>query len=253
PTYAATYQSLAFYFLIEHGRSKNLSAIHRWLLLFSMVLALVFIALLSSKAGYLCVMLVLAFAIVEAWRKAAYVSRTIVQAIVAATIFIGTIFILPTASERVEHAVQDISTKETGQEKTNNSGTHTSSTQVRLITWSAAWSLLSEHPFGVGTGDTQHRLNTIYEVESEPYAAARSFNAHNQFLQTGAELGWFGIAALILILVATWKNAHHESTALLFVMLCALNFLFESFLEVQAGIVFFCFWVLFYSKASKTA
>jgi O-antigen ligase len=91
----------------------------------------------------------------------------------------------------------------------------------------------------------------LYEQEGEHYASARQFNAHNQFLQTGAEIGWLGLTALLLILGALWMSGSGEPVARIFVLLCALNFLFESFLEVQAGIVFFSFWVLVYSRAER--
>jgi O-antigen ligase len=88
----------------------------------------------------------------------------------------------------------------------------------------------------------------LYLKRGETYAAERQLNAHNQYLQTGAELGWFGLCALLACLGSLWYARQAEISALFFASLCALNFLFESMLEVQAGIVFFCFWVIVYSK-----
>jgi O-antigen ligase len=180
------------------------------------------------------------------------IGRIAAQAALAGALFITTILVLPTSSDRVKDAVADI--RQSEHSETNSDSTvaeHTSSTSMRLITWSASWSLLCENPFGTGTGDTQPQLNTLYEQKGEHYAALRQFNAHNQFLQTGAEIGWPGLAALLIILVAVWIIGRSEPTAQLFVWLCALNFLFESFLEVQAGIVFFSFWVLVYSRTER--
>ena len=109
---------------------------------------------------------------------------------------------------------------------------------------------MRENAFGTGTGDTQSKLNTIYLQQGETYAAEHQLNAHNQFLQTGAELGWIAVLLLVACMVFCWQSARGEAAATLFFGLCALNFLFESFLEVQAGIVFFSFWVMVYSKHS---
>lgn len=249
PTYAAAYQALALYILIE-ARLQN-KILFKWRIAdtAAILTLLLFIALLSSKAGYLGGLLVISFAVYRSFMLGLKWTRTIMNAAVVTAVFILTILALPTTSERVENAVRDIQTsKSTTASADTVASLHTSSTQVRLITWSASWELLSENPFGTGTGDTQPELDVIYERKSEEYAAARHFNAHNQFLQTGAEIGWFGLAALIGCFVSIWKLGRLETTARLFVLLCLLNFLFESFIEVQAGIVFFSFWTLVYSK-----
>jgi O-antigen ligase len=105
----------------------------------------------------------------------------------------------------------------------------------------------------VGTGNTESELISIYLQANENYAAERKLNAHNQFLQAGAEHGWPGIllllACMLLLLfnALKWKNI----IMLNFVLLCSMNFLFESFLEVQAGLVFFCFWVFVFTKSEQ--
>jgi O-antigen ligase len=252
PTYAAAYQAMALYILIE-ARLQN-KVIFKWrgIDTVAILTALIYVALLSSKAGYLCALLVVAFAVYRSFILGLQWTRIITNAILVTAVFIVTILVLPTTSERVEHAVRDIQTSEsTSANADTAAASHTSSTQVRLITWSAGWELLGTNPFGTGTGDTQPELDVIYERNSEHYAAARHFNTHNQFLQTGAEIGWFGLAALCICLGSIWNIGRFEHTARLFVLLCLLNFLFESFLEVQAGIVFFSFWTLVYSKEAR--
>jgi O-antigen ligase len=252
PTYAATYQAMALFILLHSGIKNNLLTGRKWVHVLAIILVLGFIALLSSKAGYLCALLVIAYSMYVAYQHGNRIGRIAAQAVLAVALFITTILVLPTSSDRVKDAVADI--RQSEHSETNSDSTvaeHTSSTSMRLITWSASWSLLCENPFGTGTGDTQPQLNTLYEQKGEHYAALRQFNAHNQFLQTGAEIGWPGLAALLIILVAVWIIGRSEPTAQLFVWLCALNFLFESFLEVQAGIVFFSFWILVYSRTER--
>ena len=252
PTYAATYQCMALFILLHSGLQHVYIAQKKWLHLVAVLLLLGFIALLSSKAGYLCALLVVVYGVYAAYRQGLHIGRIVAQATLACALFINAILVLPTSSERVINAVEEIRVTESAEAAQATAETeHTSSTSMRLITWSASWKILFENPFGTGTGDTQPELNVLYEKQGEHYAAKRRFNAHNQFLQTGAEIGWLGLAALMLVLITVWMIGKSEPTAQLFVLLCGLNFLFESFLEVQAGIVFFSFWILVFSRSER--
>ncbi|MFN5620955.1 MAG: O-antigen ligase family protein [Flavobacteriales bacterium] len=252
PTYAATYQALALFTLLQAGIKRHFLAGNMWLHLLSITLILVFIALLSSKAGFLCALLVLGYAMLIAYRSGIHLARIAMATTLSIALFIATILALPTTSDRVKDAVADIRTSETAVESTDTVSTaHTSSTSMRFITWSASWNLLRDNPFGTGTGDTQPELNQLYRQQGEDYAALRQFNAHNQFLQTGAEIGWIGLVALMVVLIALWSIGRNEPTVRIFVLLCVLNFLFESFLEVQAGIVFCSFWTMVYSRVKE--
>jgi O-antigen ligase len=252
PTYAATYQAMALFLLVHKGLNNQFVAGRKLVHVLAIAVLLGFIVLLSSKAGYLCTLLVIFYSIYIAYQRGIRIGRIALPATIAIALFISMILGLPATSERVKTAVEDIRVNENSAAMIDTTtAVHTSSTSMRLVTWSASWTLLCENPFGTGTGDTQPQLNSLYEQQGEHYAAIRQFNAHNQFLQTGAEIGWPGLAAIFIILGAIWFIGRFEPSARLFVMLCALNFLFESFLEVQAGIVFFCFWVLVYSRTNR--
>lgn len=252
PTYAATYQALALFILVQAGLKNNFLGGNKSFHLVAISLLLAFIALLASKAGYLCTLLVIIYSMYVAYKLGYTFLRIVTQAGIAIVLFTTLVLALPTSSDRVKSAVEDIRMSESPSSSQDTSTTaHTSSTSMRFITWRASWNLLCENPFGTGTGDTQPQLNTHYEQQGEHYAAARQLNAHNQFLQTGAEIGWPALAILFLILGAVWTIGRHDSTAQIFALLCTLNFLFESFLEVQAGIVFFCFWVMVFNRAEQ--
>ena len=252
PTYAATYQAMALFLLVHKGMNNQYVAGRKLLHVLAITLLLAFIVLLSSKAGYLCTLIVVFYSIYLAYQRGIRTAKIALPATIAIALFISMIVGLPATSERVKTAVEDIRVNESSDTANDTAiAVHTSSTSMRLITWSASWSLLCENPFGTGTGDTQPQLNSLYDQQGERYAASRQFNAHNQFLQTGAEIGWPGLAVLLIILGAVWILGRSQPAAQLFVMLCALNFLFESFLEVQAGIVFFSFWILVYSRTDR--
>jgi O-antigen ligase len=212
---------------------------------------LVFIALLSSKAGYITALFVLSVVLIQSIRAGLSLTKSLGAFALAIVIFSITVINLQSISQRLENAVMDLRIAKQRLSENSDTVSQATSTQMRLVTWQASMQVLMENPFGTGTGDTQQALNTIYLQKSELHPAEKNLNAHNQFLQYGAELGWPALVAIFLCLYALWKSDMAEKTVQLFVLICGLNFLFESMLEVQAGIVFFCFWVLVYSKTQR--
>ena len=251
PTYVAQYQAFTVYLLAAmalNGRYLfNKAILHFG----AIVLALVFIVLLSSKAGYISALLVMFIIMVQAIGSGVAKSKSIAGFLLAASLFILIIFSLPISSARVENAIADIQVAKQKSEENDTTPAQGTSTQMRIVTWRSALTVLMAHPLGTGTGDTQHALNAIYRANSETLPAEKNLNAHNQFLQFGAELGWPGLLMLLLILYALWKSHGGDYSVRAFALICALNFLFESTLEAQAGIVFFSFWVMVYSKIDE--
>jgi hypothetical protein len=251
PTYAAQYQAINLYLLAAMGMRGQHLFNRIFIHYLAIALVLVFIILISSKAGYIVTLAAMMFLFVEAILKGFSIAKSMSVFVITSSLFIITILNLPSASQRVENAIIDLKSAKQRSEENDNSASPANSTQMRLVTWEASLSVLLDNPFGTGTGDTQHALNTIYLQKSEEHPAQKNLNAHNQFLQIGAELGWPGISAILICLFSLWQAYTGVFTIRLFGLICALNFLFESMLETQAGIVFFCFWVLVYSKIER--
>lgn len=87
----------------------------------------------------------------------------------------------------------------------------------RVLTWKVSLKMFADRPLrGVGTGNFQYRyLNVQSEFFKQPgnmkYARHANLekprHAHNEFLETAAETGFPGLAALtLLLLVFIWKN-----------------------------------------------
>ncbi len=255
PTYAATYQALSLFMLFQLWLKKEYVFGKHVVHLLAVIVSLIFIAMLSSKAGLIAVLIAIAGSAFVAHRKRIPIIRIVGSAAVAIALLIGSTLILPSSAKRISSALSDVKHAEENQVLAPEKEVSYSSTQLRLVTWSASWQLMTENAFGVGTGETEHALTSIYLQEGETYAAKRKLNAHNQFLQLGAELGWPALLLLCACLVTLSQQAfqRHEPALAVFVALCAMNFLFESFLEVQAGIVFFCFWILIFTKTKTTS
>ncbi len=252
PTYAATYQALSVFLLLQQLNQGVFLFRKKWIHLSLLILIVLFISMLASKAGLIALWIAIAMSGLQ-WvmnRTIAPIKFTLLITLLAWSGL--SMFLLPGISQRIEGAVNDVTTISTTTEDPmlKEVPVAQSSTALRRVTWNGAWQLLRTHPMGVGTGDTTPELVKIYESQGESHAASKALNAHNQFLQTGAELGWIALITLILLLLLMWREswAQRDFLFLTFLLLLVMNFMFESFLEVQAGIIFTSFWILVFCK-----
>jgi O-antigen ligase len=128
------------------------------------------------------------------------------------------------------------------------------STQARIYAFKTSIEIISENFWlGVGTGDIDPVTISTYKENGYEGALKRKLNAHNQFLQTFGALGLFGFLSLVLIFVGLWFFGVTQKNELIifFTTLCFLFALTESFLETQAGIVFFSFFSLILTSQKK--
>lgn len=113
----------------------------------------------------------------------------------------------------------------------------------RLLMWSTSIDLIQESPLlGTGTGDYDDELTNKNISYGNSGVALHRYNSHNQFLNTLVQLGLLGFVVLMMLFLNGFKMAYQQKNIIgLFTLICFfLNFLFESFLESQAGIILFC-------------
>ncbi|MBX7181962.1 MAG: O-antigen ligase family protein [Bacteroidia bacterium] len=97
--------------------------------------------------------------------------------------------------------------------------------------------------FGVGCGDVMDELENYYQRLNLRIPAERTYNPHNQFLQTTISNGILGLILLLTMFMGGfWAGIKYQSPVFLsFLFICFVHFMFESMLERQNGIYFFCF------------
>lgn len=119
------------------------------------------------------------------------------------------------------------------------------SNTVRIVVWNFSFDIIAENPMGVGTGDVKDRLFREYRSHGYDLFAEKGLNAHNQFFQSGIAIGLGGIILLLFIILGpifiNYRKLDPTYTA--FVILMLMTCLFESYLERQAGIIFFSFFL----------
>lgn len=238
PTYLSMYVVFSFFILfIDVLKSAKID----FLRVIPIVIFPVYLVLLSSKAGILSFMLLLVFVFVYKLIAKDY-SRFLLFISLFAFIFsIGLYKTIPTAKKRMQNAEKSIE-----QNTKNNKTEKTDGTSVRLMVWEEAIKSILQKPlFGHGTGMEKEILLKSNNISSSEHMLELKPDAHNQYLQTAIAIGFLGLALLlyILILPTILSFKYNNIVFLIFLIIISFNFLFESIIERQSGIMFFSFFI----------
>lgn len=252
PTYAATYQAMSLFILMRILWKNQFLFNKRWVHALAMISTILFISMLASKAGLIACVIAVALGTYMLIKKRISRLESTLVGIACVLLLMISAHYMPGVSARISAAVEDV--EQNFDQQPEEDLEVKSSTQLRFVTWKTSWQVLLENPAGTGSGDTQSAIDAIYSSNGERYALSKHLNAHNQFLQVGAEHGWPGLIVFVTLLATLFIQYIKNRNALLlcFLSLCVMNFFFESFLEVQAGIVFFCFWIMVFARSDES-
>jgi O-antigen ligase len=198
----------------------------------------IFVVMISSKAGILGLVVVIVLYAVYIL----VVKKQLLRGMVAGGLFAFSLLIVfqvfPFSAERFQQSRNDLG------ETSINSDEVAGSTGERVLIWWYLFEITNEnYLFGVGTGDVKDNLLAKYEEKEMISARQKELNAHNQYFQTMITLGIIGLIILLLYIILpvmySLENRHY--LYLIFIVLVGFNFLFESMLETQAGVVFYAF------------
>jgi O-antigen ligase len=123
-----------------------------------------------------------------------------------------------------------------------DAGNSGSSAGIRLEMWKASVPLIKENFFfGVGTGDVNRELQTIFAQKRLKRAVRDNLNAHNQIIQTQVALGIVGTIALLMSFLYPFILAIKRGNLFfpMFAVIMGINFLTESMFNAQAGVLFY--------------
>lgn len=130
-------------------------------------------------------------------------------------------------------------------------------TASRLLAWKTAWQISKDYfPLGTGTGDIKNVTLLYYEKSGYHWPLYYRLNAHNQLLQSLSATGFGSLISLVWILLIPLKTCREKKILpLIFTVLVFINFLFESMLEVQNGVMvitaFYSLWAVRQPAAKK--
>ena len=232
-----TYISLAFLFsiiLIVHSFSEKSKYYWIILKLTSILIVLIFIYILNSRAILLSVFAVTFYYVFKFLLryKRVYIYITLILFLFLFSYLIK--------SSRFSQNIEQIKSSIDTQNYEN--------IDARFSLWKDALIVWKEKAiFGHGIGDSKHRLLEIHQNRNIEEAFINKHNCHNQFLETATQTGAIGLIALLLVFAIPFYQSIKKKQELLFLFLliCFINFMFESMLQRIAGVVFFAFWYSF--------
>ena len=119
-----------------------------------------------------------------------------------------------------------------------------SSTSARKIIWSTSFKLIKEKWItGYGTGQSKKVLQEQFKKDGYDFFFKRNYNSHNQYLQVFIDQGVFGFLLLVFFTFGMLYLSlqQYDFIYALFLVIMILNFMTESILETQSGVIFFAF------------
>lgn len=236
PTYYSVYLNLSFILLVLVLKSGFEKANKSWLFYSLAGIILLLNFLVNSKIGLAVNLLLIS---IFAIKFTTQFSRKKVLTILAlGLIALVTIFSqVPSFKERYLYLKYIYKYNEISNDSSESS-------QIRVLVWQQVFQIIDDNFWvGVGTGDTKDELMTYYKKNKITYAYQNRLNTHNQYFECFITYGLLGfIIWIISILFPIIKSLRGGNKVyVFFVVSVLLIFLVESFLENEAGIVFFTF------------
>ncbi len=240
PGYFSMYLNFAvavlFYFLFE--RWNDLTSATRFICILLIAWFFIFIILLSSKAGILSLAIVFLVYIGYSLIRRKRIVQALLMLIGISLAFWISFTLFPKSFGRINQAGKVVASSEEVKSETKEG------TGERILIWRSSLDVIKNNfLFGLGTGDVKDGLLEVYKSKGISMAEERKLNAHNQYLQTFISVGVIGFLALILMIVLPGISAlkHNNILYFLFLIIIGFNFLVESMLETQAGVIFYGF------------
>lgn len=236
PSYFSMYLNFCIYFIYyfmvfnkeEYKIKSDLVSI-LIIIIFSL-----FVVLLSSKIGLVTLFLVIFTGTLLWFLKSRAVFPSIMVFAMLSTMIYFSFRYSNQIQGRLQEAVNSIS---------EDKVTFTT-TGARLVIWKSGLEIFLDSPlFGYGTGDVKDELVKTYKKYNYEHLVMFQLNAHNQYLQMLIAIGLIGSLFFwaYLFYPVFDKRFIINSVYIGFLALILINFLAESMLETQAGVVFYAF------------
>ncbi|MBN1251757.1 MAG: O-antigen ligase family protein [Bacteroidales bacterium] len=237
PSYFAMYIIFSITILIYQFKNKIYKKKFNILIFSTIAFFLFIIYLLQSRAGFLSLFFVIIFLVLfelKIYRN----KRLLLGGLIL--IIIGFSFIFFSINMQSGFSkLNNLLSKENKMEMIKQ--------DTRFETWFSAIEIIKENFwFGTSPDRLSDELSKKYIKYNFFDAEDHKLNTHNQYLESFASLGIFGIISLLIILILGIYHSLKTKNYLLFylILILSINFLFEAILNRIAGAIFMMF---FYS------
>ena len=245
PTYLTAFLSLAIFLFLQLSRTTA-SVKMRWVFYGIIGLFVMMHIPLSSLSGLLFLCLFFGFALLL------YVAKKRRWGLILFIFCAGAIMgytilkVQPSLKENINRTFDLVASYATSPQKFIESRPFPmEGNEARLVIWTVAFDIFMDHPMGVGLGNLEEMMHQRLVHLGLNQQADLNYNPHNQFLQIAAEIGVIGLGLFLLIIIYGfyWSIKTKNWLLLLVISSLFINCLFESMLQRQSGIVFYCFWI----------
>lgn len=238
-SYFSLYLAFAFFILLHKSLTEGFDKLHSLL----MAITVVYIALLASRAveiGFIGALFIWFVFVRFNLRIIAFTGIALVAVIAVSRSF-------KPVRERFYEAIniKDSMELDADPNEYKTLKRDWGGRALRVAIWQCSMDVLAENwLLGAGCGDFQDKLQESYKNHAFEFAwRYNRFNAHNLFIQAVGACGTAGVLALLTLLAYLLWNAIKKKEILLFafVFLFLSISLVESSLNVQKGVVYFCY------------
>ena len=230
--YLSFYLSISFVFLVEYVKSKRKKIFYY---LPFVLFNLLGVILCKSAILYFCMAMYLIYTIYQEI-KIKFIWRTLLSSI----LFLGVFFLIKNKviSFEFSFTIEEIL-------KTP------SMINTRLAKWYSGIMIWKNHLlFGVGTGNSDYFLLKYYEKIDFFEGIKYKYNTHNQYIGILLRNGLIGLSAFCLLFYNSIKKSLKSKNiqAIFFIIFTLLFSITESTFEVQRGIIFISFFLVFFNS-----
>jgi O-antigen ligase len=251
PNFHTTYIAVYYIFCIAilmHLILKNielkLSNIHipKYVYVLLIIYFLVFIVQLQSKGAFISLLAILGINMFVVFKKSEIRYKKNLFVLIIISVIIPFLF-SSNLRDRFSNSFSVLNKPIA--ELIDDSNKTKDGSAARKIAWYVAINKAFDNPWGYGSGSVKKILTDEYIKLNWKVGQEMYINAHNQYLQTLLSVGIQGLLILIVIIIYLLHNAVKSNNLLLlnFTIIFALNFMFESMFELQAGIVYIWFFI----------
>ena len=244
PSYFSIYILFSIVILIYLMRKERR---YKFIYLSFIIYFTIFLWLLASRAAYITYILILGVYFIRMGLKYN------LKWILLGTLFLALISsVVIFSNKQIRTNISDAIKISTNEELTEDS-------DMRFWLWKASMEIWNENIlFGVGTGDADSFYRDKYEKLNLQEAFNKEYNAHNQFLDEGVKQGLLGVLVLaswfIYTLYISYKNRNFLLFyfALIFIINCMFEVLFNRIAAISFFAIFYSFLVSLSIKNAKS-
>ena len=245
PTYLTAFLSLAIMISLRFAKSEVSLKLKMcfWGLIALFVLMHV---PLSSLSGLLFLVLFFSVAFIYSLIKKRKWSILLITAVTSVAIVFSVLKVKPSLSKNIENVIALVNEYADSPKKfVQTRPFPMQGNEARLVLWTVAFDIFKEHPMGVGLGNLEEMMHQRLVELGLNKQADLNYNPHNQYLQIAGELGIIGLLLFLGILLygVIWAISSKNWLLTLVMFSLMFNCFFESMLQRQSGIVFYCFWI----------